>query len=120
MKNIGIDIVENKRFTTFIDNPRKYSRILSAKEKDLFRKIINKSRQLEYLAGRFAAKEAVIKALSGSGYTFGFTAVSVLNDADGSPYIEFKDKVCFKIKLSLSHAKENTIAVAVLLDGDGI
>ncbi|MDD4388693.1 MAG: 4'-phosphopantetheinyl transferase superfamily protein, partial [Bacilli bacterium] len=60
MRNIGIDIVENKRFNAFIDNPRKYSRILSAKEKDLFVQITNKSRKLEYLAGRFAAKEAVI------------------------------------------------------------
>lgn len=33
MKNIGIDIIENKRFDSFIDNPRKYSRILSDKEK---------------------------------------------------------------------------------------
>ncbi|MCK9537075.1 MAG: holo-ACP synthase [Bacilli bacterium] len=118
MRNIGIDIVENKRFNAFIDNPRKYSRILSAKEKDLFVQITNKSRKLEYLAGRFAAKEAVIKALAHTGYSFSYTAISVLNRSDGSPYVELENGTEFKILLSLSHSKDNSVAVAILVNGD--
>ena len=118
MKNIGIDIIENKRFDSFIDNPRKYSRILSDKEKDLFMKITNKSRKREYLAGRFAAKEAVIKALAHSGYSFKYTDISVLNAPDGSPYVVLENYPACKILLSLSHCKENSVAVAVLIDKD--
>lgn len=118
MKNIGIDIVENVRFDSFIENPRKYSRILSDKEKDLFARITNKSRKREFLAGRFAAKEAVIKALAHSGYSFKYTRISVLNAPDGSPYVELEDCPAVKILLSLSHGKENTVAVAVLVDKD--
>jgi len=115
MKNIGIDIVENNRFLSFVENPRKYQRILSAKEKDLFLKISNKSRKLEYLAGRFAAKEAVIKCLAYTDYKACYSEISILNKEGGSPYVEMENEN-YKILLSISHSNQNTIAVAVLIE----
>jgi holo-[acyl-carrier protein] synthase len=73
------------------------------------------------LAVRFAAKEALIKAI---GTTAGasFKDIEVLNDELGKPYIAVtgKLKVFFEIKevrkahLSLSHEKEYGVASVVL------
>lgn len=74
----------------------------------------------ESYAARFAAKEAVYKAISPNREEEGvFTEVEVLNEENGRPYVvvhgELKkvlgDK---KIEISLSHEKKFAIAMAVI------
>lgn len=74
----------------------------------------------ESYAARFAAKEAVYKAISPKKDEEGvFTEVEVLNEETGKPYIvlhggleeTFKDK---KIEVSLSHEKEYAMAMVVI------
>ena len=74
----------------------------------------------ESYAARFAAKEAVYKAISPTSEQNGvFTEVEVLNEENGKPYIvlhgELKkiigDK---KIEVSLSHEKEFAVAMVII------
>lgn len=115
MKNIGIDLVNNDRFTNKIGKDDFINRILSSKEKEVFTSFTSDTRKVEYLAGRFAAKEAIIKAISKTGYSFNYVDVSVLNDETGAPYVEFDFKVDFYLMLSISHTQTNTVAIAIVV-----
>ena len=62
IKGIGMDIVEIGRLSRVLSRqPRLPERILTLREQEVFRTLSEK-RQLEFLAGRFAAKEAFAKA----------------------------------------------------------
>jgi holo-[acyl-carrier protein] synthase len=115
MKNIGIDIVRNERFKVMLDDEKKYSRILSLKEREIYKSFTSEKRKLEYLASRFAAKEALIKALNKTNINFDYTDVSVLNEENGAPYIEFGFKTDIYVLISLSHTDDDSIAFVVLI-----
>ncbi len=72
-------------------------------------------------AGRFAAKEAVVKAL-GTGISEGVSwlDIEILNDALGKPCVTLSDKLQKmvpgkSILLSISHSKKYATAVAILV-----
>jgi holo-[acyl-carrier protein] synthase len=115
MKNIGIDIVRNERFKEMLVDEKKYSRILSAKEIEVFRSFNSEKRKLEYLASRFAAKEALVKALSKTKISFNYTDVSVLNEENGAPYVEFAFKTDIYVLISISHTEDDSIAFVILI-----
>lgn len=115
MKNIGVDIVKNSRFEEMINDEKKYSRILSDREVQVFIDITAKKRKIEYLASRFAAKEAIIKAINKTNLSFNYRDISVLNDANGAPYVEFSFSVNFYILISISHTDEDSLAFAVMI-----
>ena len=98
---IGCDIVENRRLIgksdKFIDM------VLTDKEKQLYQK-----KGIEFLAGRFAAKEAIMKCLPDI-KKYSFTDIEVLNDDNGKPYTNIEGIE----DISISHEKEYTIAVAL-------
>ena len=63
IKGIGLDVTEIERITVAHDRSSKFKeRILTTQEIKRFEKL-SEMRQLEFLAGRFAAKEAFAKAL---------------------------------------------------------
>ena len=99
---IGCDIVENKRLLdkseNFID------KILTDKEKQLYKTRNN----VEFLAGRFAAKEAIMKCVPNIN-DFSFVDIEILNDSNGKPFTNIKGIE----DISISHEKEYTIAVAL-------
>lgn len=67
-----------------------------------------------HLAGRFAAKEAVYKAI-GNNRHLGWKDINILNDADGKPYCVLKDKKFKnKILLSISHTRHYAVASAIV------
>lgn len=110
IQKIGIDITCNKRYKVFIKT-NKLDKILSSKEIVIYNQITNDSRKIEYIASRFASKEALYKAY---GKTFSFNEVSVLNKEDGTPYFEaefLKELIVF---LSISHEKDNSIAFVII------
>jgi holo-[acyl-carrier protein] synthase len=75
-------------------------KILTAKEQFEYSSRHNK---IEYLAGRWAAKEAVIKA---TGIKDNYT---ILNSANGQPYVDGHPDM----KISISHDGDYAFAVAV-------
>lgn len=79
VNGIGVDLVEIKRINLKIAN-----KVLSSKELEVFNSL-NDSLKKEYLAERFAVKEALFKA---DNSFFNYDKVSVLNDEKGKPYLE--------------------------------
>lgn len=103
IKGIGVDIVELKRIKYKIA-----SKVLSSKEKEVFDSFKDDKRKKEYLAGRFAAKEALFKATNES---FDFKDISVLNDKSGKPLISYKNA-----HVSISHDGDYVIAFVVVYE----
>ncbi len=109
MARIGVDIVFNSRFAEFVDDYKKLSRILSVEELEYYSTIKNEKRKLEYIASRFAAKEALFKA----GITENFNSISILNDETGKPVV-----ICNSLKpidISISHETEYSIAFVIII-----
>ncbi len=118
MRGLGNDIIEVGRIKSNIQKygQRFLDRVYTAKEQDYC------SRHKEsgqHYAGRFAAKEAVVKAL-GTGLRRGlsWTDIEILNDKDGKPMAALSPKFqrLFDnpiIHVSISHCKEYATAVAV-------
>lgn len=109
MIGIGIDIVENDRVKKSIYNDRFVKRILSKEELERFNSF-NEKRRLEFLSGRFAAKEAIIKCLSGYEVP-SMKDLNIENDINGKPIINYKNYI---IILSISHEIHYSTAIAVL------
>lgn len=110
VEKIGVDIIENERFRSFLDNESKLRKILSSEELNIYSTIKLEKRKLEYLASRFAAKEALFKA----GIKDQFKTISILSHEDGSPYV-----VCSSqndIKISLSHSDIMSIAMVIVYE----
>lgn len=68
----------------------------------------------QHLAGRFAAKEAVFKALGDK--RLGFKDIQILNDSDGKPFCEILNKKARKVcvHVSISHVKSYAVANAII------
>ena len=64
------------------------------------------------LAARFAAKEAIIKAISKE-YPLALTDISILNRKNGAPYCKFKKNLAIDIFLSITHIEDYAVACAV-------
>ncbi len=120
---IGVDIVDNKRFKLFIKNKKFMARILGKNEILSSKKIVNK---INFLSKRFAAKEALAKAL-GTGFRNGlnFKDIEILNDRLGKPYyvlnIRLKNQIKkkkriknFNLFLSISDEKDYSIAFTMI------
>lgn len=85
---IGLDIVEVERITNLsIRQERFPKRILTVNELKCY-KHLSDSRKVEYLAGRFAAKEAYAKARgTGIGSHLSFLDIEIGTDENGKPRI---------------------------------
>ena len=109
--NIGIDIEEVKRFVKYIKNKKHLERVF-AKEEISYS--LAKKNAAQCLASRFAAKEAVWKALSARNKKLAITDISVRNAKDGKPHVYIKNKKCEKIDISLAHTDKYVAAVAIV------
>ena len=94
---IGTDIVEIERFKKLIFGSEKLRKRLFTESENL--------KPLHSLAARFAAKEAMQKAL-GSRHGLNWLDFEILNNPDGSPKIN----VFGELK---SHLKENKIFISL-------
>lgn len=120
--SIGIDLVESKRVERSINRfgTRFAERILGKEEMKIFN---SRNDKVGFLAGRFAAKEAVIKSLGKFLKTRpAYTQIEILNDQTGHPYLigqnevkkVFEGKKCL---LSISHERNFATAVAMITEG---
>lgn len=108
---IGTDIIEISRIKKVNKDHRLAKRILADEEFDKYMNIKNDARKTEFLAGRFAVKEAYSKALgSGIGRAISFKEIKCLNDSHGKPSITDDSRA----HVSISHAEEYAVAMVVL------
>lgn len=106
---IGIDIVEVKRIGKLIKNKHFLERVFTETEIDYCMK---KKHKAQHFAVRFAAKEAVWKALNNNKITL--FNISIINLADGKPEVLLKGRKTKNIDISLSHTDDYAAAVAVV------
>ncbi|MET1051096.1 MAG: holo-ACP synthase [Mycetocola sp.] len=117
---IGVDLVDLARFERAVDRtPRLRDRLFAESERD---------KPLRSLAGRFAAKEALVKAL-GSDSGLHWHDITVVNSAEGDPRFELTgetaDVVAARgitaLHLSMSHDAGAAMAfvVAERADAEG-
>lgn len=110
---IGLDIVELKRIKDISEkHPKFVDRILTLTEKEKY-ECLRGNRQIEFLAGRFAAKEAFSKAMgTGIGKSLSFLDIEVENDENGKPSI--KKPICYGVHLSITHSAEYAVAQVII------
>ncbi|SHG32115.1 holo-ACP synthase [Ornithinibacillus halophilus] len=114
IKGIGIDIIELERIKKSMKKEAFLIRILTEKEREQFYLLRQESRQVEFVAGRFAAKEAFSKATGTGIGELSFQDIEVLNAEHGAPIMiveKYKDD---EIHVSISHSKEFAVAQVIL------
>lgn len=111
---IGIDIIELHRIQKSMENIRFVDRILTNREKDLFLTLENKKRKAEFLAGRFAAKEAFAKAVGTGIGKLSFHHMEVLPDKKGAPHMNAEGYERYRVFLSITHSEEYAVAQVVI------
>ncbi|MBU6082012.1 MULTISPECIES: holo-ACP synthase [Allobacillus] len=116
IKGIGVDIIELDRIKKIIERkPRFLKRILSDAEMTLYNQLPSSQRKIEFLAGRFAAKEAYSKAEgTGIGELHSFHSIEILRGASGQPLIFKQGKVKGNAHVSISHSKAYAIAQVII------
>ena len=119
---IGTDIVQLARIETVVSKhgDRFAERILHVNELKIYEA---HSQPISYLAKRFAAKEAVSKALgTGIGKHVRLTEIEISNDKYGKPFLEYygmtqdfvaKKKV-WESYISLSDERDYALAYVIL------
>lgn len=101
---VGIDLIEINRITTLLERQGEtfIKRILTDKELPLLEN--KKARLPEFIAGRFAAKEAIAKALGcGIGNTVGFHDIVIASDPLGRPTASLSAEAWSRIGLLNAH-----------------
>lgn len=120
---IGTDIVSNERIARLYARygERFAKRLLSGQE---LHELRSKKDPARFIAKRFAAKEAIVKAI-GTGFQHGFqlTAITIRNESLGKPVVEFSPHLqarCSAMHLgechiSISDEEAHSIAFAVMM-----
>ncbi len=121
MLGIGTDLVECDRFRLALERrPRIAERLFSDAEREY---AFRHREPVPPLAARFAAKEAVMKAMSVGLWKFALRDVEVVRLPSGQPEVALHDKAAAlaaergvaKWLLTLSHTDGMAIAIAVAL-----
>ena len=117
----GVDLVECARLAEAIGRhgERFLRRVFTDRERAYCR---DRKREIEHLAGRFAAKEAVLKVL-GTGWRNGisWTDIEVVNLPSGQPRVQLAGRCrqladelgLSAIVISISHTASHAIASAI-------
>jgi holo-[acyl-carrier protein] synthase len=111
---IGIDLVELDRLKELMSE-RFIDRILSPEEKKMYLNIAAENTKLSFIGGRFAAKEALFKAISKGSGTAYYRDFSILNHDHGQPYVQtdyFKDDEI--IHISITHTDHFAVAYVMI------
>ena len=115
----GTDIIEVSRIKESIEKlgEKFLNKIYTKKEREY---CLSKNKmKYQHFAARFAAKEAIFKAISSlikNKYEITWTDVEVLNDENGRPYLHFLNNIynIEQIDISISHLKEYAIATCIV------
>lgn len=121
----GIDVIEVERIKENIEKHGKafLNRVFTEKEIQYCED--RNVQKFQSYAGRFAAKEAVFKAVSAfldNKFDIEWKDIEVVNDNNGRPFINLKDELISKLgenlnynlDISISHIKEIAVASVIL------
>ena len=121
---IGVDIIEIERVRQAIRNNKNFlSKLFTEREIDYF---ISRNMNSEVIAGNFAAKEAVSKALGTGIRGFSFKDIEILRNELGKPEVILhnganlignklvENNNSLRVHLSISHNNSSAIAYSVL------
>lgn len=110
---IGLDIVELGRIRRLDGKSAKFrERVLTDNELAEY-ELLSANRKTEFLAGRFAAKEAFGKAKgTGIGKVCAFRDIEIRKDSNGKPSVYFQNEE--EGLISITHTKEYAAAQILL------
>lgn len=121
---VGTDVIEINRMAKLLTGTtgeKLVRRVLTATENQYAN--TNIKRRVEFIAGRFSVKEAVVKALGcGIGEKVGFQDIEILPDSAGKPHCHLSheaierlglDRRRLQIHVSISHSERTVVSFAV-------
>ncbi|API88641.1 holo-ACP synthase [Marinilactibacillus psychrotolerans] len=109
---IGLDIIDIGRIKVACERRKGFpERVLTENELFIYQRLTGK-RRVEFLAGRFSAKEAFSKALGTGIGKVGFHDIEVLNSQSGKPEIK---KSPFEGNAWISITHTDSIAAAQVI-----
>ncbi|OGU35813.1 MAG: holo-[acyl-carrier-protein] synthase [Ignavibacteria bacterium RIFOXYB2_FULL_35_12] len=121
---IGIDIIEIDRIKESIEKfgDRFLNKIYTQKELDY---CLKKNNKYQHLAARFAAKEAVYKALAtGWDADVSWQNIEISNEPNGMPIVTLQGKLKKflhkgkDLKISMSHSRDYVACMAIVYKSD--
>lgn len=116
----GVDIVQISRFEKLYENDSFLNKYFSKSECEYIGK---KNNKVQTIAGLYAIKEAVLKALGiGIGRGLDLKEIVINHDDNGAPFIEVDAKIqyylnskgCSNISVSNSHDGDYAVAFCVI------
>ncbi len=115
---IGIDIIEIERIENAIKRNNKFLRRIFTKKEIIY--FESKNFKGETIAGNFAAKEAISKALGTGIRNFNFKDLEILRNDLGKPVVKMYNNLYelsekLDIMISISHSKKCAVANAIIL-----
>lgn len=116
IEGIGIDLVEIKRIENVMHRQKRFpERILTEKELKMYESM-KPAHQTEFLAGRYAAKEAYAKAAgTGIGKHLSWQDIEMTADDAGRPIMVAQGRTD-RIHVSITHTKKYA-AAEVIIEG---
>ena len=117
---LGIDIIEIDRIKDSIENfgEKFLSKIFTPAEINYCQ---NKANKFQHFAARFAAKEAVYKALAtGWQEVLSWQDIEIFNEATGMPQVSMRGRLKEflaedkSLKISISHSQNYVTCVAII------
>jgi holo-[acyl-carrier protein] synthase len=116
---IGTDIIEIDRIKKAMERtPSFLKKAFTESEIEFFK---SRAFKVETIAGNFAAKEAVSKAIGTGIRDFALSDIEILRDELGKPIVNISDLVKknikvdnFKLHLSIAHNKSTATAYVIL------
>jgi len=117
---IGVDIIEIDRIKKSIDDygDQFLNKIYTPVELEY---CLSKKDKYQHLAARFAAKEAIYKALSeGWVKEMSWQDMEIINASNGMPTVRLKGRLSEflshdqNLKISMSHSRDYVVCVAII------
>lgn len=117
IRGVGVDIIEIARIKRVLDarGDKLLERLFTQRELEVM------SKKPETIAGRFAAKEAVVKALGVGIGIISWKEIEIIKDKLGKPKVYLSGAALrrrkalgiIKIHLSISHSKSQAVAYVI-------
>ncbi len=117
---IGVDVIEIDRIKRSIDKFGDHflNKVYTKTELEYS---LSKPNKYQHLAARFAAKEAVFKALStGWNKEIGWQDIEIYNEPNGMPLVKLKEELEAQfldgksLKISMSHSRDYVVCMAIV------
>ena len=117
---IGIDIIEISRIRALLNDSAFIQKVYTDKEVTYCRATKSKTVMAQRFAARFAAKEAIFKAIPAM-KALVWKEIEITNEASGKPVVHFlgkshqlMKKTGLSLEISLSHSRNYAVAAAIL------